>query len=97
LTYVYGGRDEDLPDGYALDVHAEDLGADRAASAAYRRASRRRPCRARRQAPVRLTTTRRPRVENDLAAASTSAGVRATFHGGTGNPWASMSDFASAS
>ncbi len=29
LDDVYGGRDEDLPDGYALDVHAEDLGADR--------------------------------------------------------------------
>ena len=100
LDDVGGRADQDLADGHALDVHAEDR--------------RRRPPPPRRREPASFTPPALPRPPTSTwalmttlpapvrrgtarAAARASSTVWATSQAGTGRPWATSSDLASAS
>ena len=98
LDDVGGRRDQHLADGHALDVHAEDgagdpfgligrageLDAARLAATADQHL----------RLDDHLASRRRGTARRPLRAPS---GVWATAHSGTGRPWATSSDLASAS
>ena len=98
-----GGRaDQDAPDGEALDLQREDLGRDVLGLVRGRPASLTPPALPRPPTSTwALITTLRVALPGSArkrtAAARAWVGVRATSQAGTGRPWATSSDFASAS
>ena len=102
MTISAAGADQDAPHGQALDLEREDLRRDVLGLVGGRRRARTPPALPRPPTstwalittlPVAFARSARKRT----AAARAWVGVRATSHAGTGSPWATSSDFASAS